>query len=64
MRGQLTSVGEKKLGLYFKGEFYKCSDCDTEYPVIDNKICCNGNVIIVCPWCRDDTRRWQNGRGI
>ena len=32
-------------------KFVKCLDCDTDYLVIANVICCNGKIILRCPYC-------------
>ena len=42
---------------------YKCCDCGTEYPFINERIRCNGHEITLCPWCREDSKPWTNGRG-
>lgn len=44
-------------------KFFTCKDCDTDYPEIDNSIKCNGAVIKLCPWCREDSKPWTYGRG-
>ncbi len=61
-------------------EHYGCVDCGTLFPVLidwDNgvgavgqswnevrAIKCNGHAITVCPWCRPDSKPWENGRGM
>lgn len=63
MAGDLKSIGVHKLG-QDNCEYYQCVDCCTEYPRIDGAVQCNGHPIELCPWCRTDTKEWQNGRGI
>lgn len=60
--GKLIDQGLKNYGLE-KIQFFQCVDCDSNYPVIDDKINCNGAVIELCPWCRSDSKPWTNGRG-
>ena len=31
-----------------------CKGCNTSYPIIDNKIICNGHEIKDCHYCKDD----------
>ena len=64
-KGTLQSIGVKSLGR-FKFEFYECVDCGDRYPVSgDNNLPqCNEVSIELCPWCRDDSKAYQNGRGI
>ncbi len=62
--GTLKSVGIRRLGIYSKIEFFQCKDCKTDFPRINDSIMCNGKPIIKCPWCREDSKPWQNGRGI
>lgn len=32
-------------------EFYQCTGCKTEFPVINGEIRCNGQAITECPFC-------------
>ena len=42
-----------------------CLDCRTQFHVdIQLKPVCNGAQIELCPWCREDSKPWKNGRGI
>lgn len=40
-----------------------CKDCKTEYIIHNNNIMCNGHKITKCPWCREDSKPWRDGRG-
>lgn len=78
-RGTLLSIGIKRLGLE-QYEYVKCVNCATEYPILERtnyNTCiadgalittrapsCNGHNIDQCPWCREDSEPWKNGRGI
>lgn len=64
MKGELTYVGAHTIGKHKVYDIYKCNECGTEYPVLDGKIMCNGDEIDLCPWCREDSKPWCNGRGI
>lgn len=46
------------------GILVECVTCGTTYPVMDGKTWCNSHIITKCPWCRPDSKPWQNGRGI
>lgn len=78
-RGYLASIGQHRLGLDTY-EFVKCVTCGEEFPilernnyatciqdgyiVIDRRPSCNCHVITLCPWCREDSAPWTNGRGL
>lgn len=62
--GMLYSIGHGKIGIIHGYEFFKCKDCKTIYPKINGVIMCNGHYIVKCPWCREDSEPWKNGRGI
>lgn len=32
-------------------KMFSCADCGTNYPMIENKIMCNGQEIRKCPYC-------------
>lgn len=57
--GALQYIGQRRMGggLY---NYWACVDCKAEYP--DGR--CNGQPIGLCPWCREDSQPWKNGRGI
>jgi len=59
MKGKLKDVG-KCHGHYVH---FECEDCGTRYPEINNAVICNGHRIVLCPWCRKDSKPWKNGRG-
>lgn len=61
--GTLESIGQHKLG-HVVYEYSRCLDCGTEYPHLDGLPSCNGHTIGRCPWCREDSAPYQNGRGI
>ena len=62
---------------YAEVEVYKCEECDTPYtretyrPLMINNVavgtyhkefdCVSG---ALCPWCREDSAPWTNGRGL
>jgi hypothetical protein len=64
-KGTLKSIGVKNYGSS-KFEFYECADCGTLYPVSgENDLPqCNNVSIELCPRCREDSKPYQNGRGI
>ncbi|TYO96742.1 hypothetical protein EDC39_11230 [Geothermobacter ehrlichii] len=43
-----------------------CPECGTDFPLDARRGIprCNGVLINRCPWCREDSRPWRNGRGI
>ena len=42
-----------------------CLDCHTQYHIgLDLKPIANGASIELCPWCREDSKPWKNGRGL
>lgn len=55
-RGNLTSLGEPRLGMYARYEQWICDDCGTDFPRIDGQIMCNGRGIIRCPCAGPDER--------
>lgn len=57
--GRLEPLGEKRLGGQ-RCHYWRCVDCGSDYPGAR----CNGQSIGICPWCRPDSRPWQNGRGL
>ena len=63
LKGELKHIGAKRYA-YETADNYQCVDCKTDFPLIDGVIRCNGAEIMLCPWCRDDSTPWQNGRGI
>lgn len=57
MKGRLTYIGQKRLGLELV-HHYKCNDCGDLYPAAgdgfngkSSKPSCNGREIDVCPYC-------------
>ena len=58
----LNTFGDHKYGTQRLG-FYQCSDCKTEYPVLQGVISCNNRAINDCPWCKNTSKPWQDGRG-
>ena len=63
MKGILEDKGYHRLS-DGKTEFYGCIDCSTWYVVVNKKIRCNGHTITKCPWCREYSEPWKNGRGV
>jgi rubrerythrin len=61
MSGALQFIGRKSLGLYAENDYFRCSDCGTDYPRIDGVIRCNGFTISSCPWCGTDKRSNRAG---
>ena len=59
MSGKLKYLGKIRNGYYVE-----CVDCETRFPDIDGEIKCNGCSIYKCPWCREDSKPWRNGRGL
>lgn len=57
--GTLLPLGERPLGreTYF---YWRCTDCHDDFPGRQ----CNGHHIVLCPWCRQDSKPWTNGRGL
>lgn len=45
-----------------KQEFV-CINCDTAYHTLGDTAFCNGHIIDLCPWCREDSKPWWRGRG-
>jgi hypothetical protein len=65
MKGNLRLIrGYAWLGRQRPFDFFECQECKTTFPSIDGQIRCNGRVIDRCPWCREDSEPWKNGRGI
>jgi len=58
----LNSIGAYKYGTN-KLEFYECLKCKTVFPVLQGVISCNNRAIVDCPWCKDASKPWQDGRG-
>ena len=63
-KGTLQNIDVKNYGRS-KFEFYECADCRAIYPVSgENDLPqCNKVSIELCPWCREDSKPWCNGRG-
>lgn len=78
-RGTLLSIGlHHYCGILT--EFVRCVNCATEYPILERtnyETCiqdgaiittrspsCNRHDIDQCPFCREDSKPWTNGRGI
>lgn len=61
--GRLEETGLQRLGRDELRTYFRCVDCQTEYPVLRGFISCNGHKIGRCPWCRPDSEQWKNGRG-
>ena len=64
MKGELRPIFDSRL----KHINTTCIDCNTEYYVCRNiddttETTCNGHTITLCPWCREDSKPWKNGRG-
>ena len=52
------------LNEVFNKNFYECMDCGTVYcEGAPGWAKCNGKTIGLCPWCRPDSKPWENGRG-
>jgi hypothetical protein len=74
MKGQLimpeserTRIAIHKLltGEKVPPSAYICKDCNTVFEVkFDGFTRCNGEIIRFCPWCREDSKPWRNGRGV
>lgn len=77
-RGTLLSIGIRHYG-HDLIEFVRCVNCATEYPILTEYQYnasmlpigaaktgpkCNGYFITECPFCREDSEPWKNGRGI
>ena len=62
--GVLKPVGRRMLGVLDSYDYWRCSDCGTFYPKIDGTVKCNGQPIGACPWCRQNSAPWTNGRGL
>lgn len=61
--GELINTRTQKYG-YHNEVFVTCKDCKTDFIAnIFGTATCNGKEIMLCPWCRPDTKKWQNGRG-
>jgi hypothetical protein len=43
-----TEKGKRKQELYQTLNFVQCDKCNTNYPIINNKIQCNGKIITKC----------------
>ena len=51
-------------GFYYGVEYSKCNTCNTSFRIDRNgDTKSNGHTITLCPWCRDDSKPWKNGRG-
>lgn len=44
---------------------WECITCNTAFiaNLSTKKPVCNGVEINLCPWCRQDSQTWKNGRG-
>jgi predicted RNA-binding Zn-ribbon protein involved in translation (DUF1610 family) len=67
MNGKLTIIRNIRGS---KSDIAECMDCKTEFYIDKARvksydvIKCNGAIIDKCSWCRPDSQKWQNGRGI
>lgn len=64
MKGQLVYTSYQPLDASSIYRWYECVDCHTSFPMMNNVIMCNGQEIYLCPWCREDSKPYQNGRGL
>lgn len=70
----LPTFSGMKPGALLWSKQYKdhvhCNNCGTAFILVYNPKTktdapsCNGHFIEVCPWCREDSRPWHDGRGV
>jgi len=58
-----------KFTIHSPSGYWTCVDCKTTFlslvkanNVIDARIICNDDRILLCPWCRPDSKPMTNGR--
>ena len=51
--GTLVDIGQHRLGAFATYRYFRCLGCDTDFPMIDGAIRCNGDAITRCPYCTD-----------